>query len=779
MSLRPYIILCFVFNLAPGLGILPLIADEVTPAQRDFFEKKIRPPLVEHCFKCHAVDSKKIGGKLLLDSPEALLKGGESGPPLIAGNPGESLLIESLSHKADLAMPPKKPLPEAVIADFVKWIAMGAPDPRETGTLLSEDYAERDYEEGALWALEPIETPSLPSSGEIDWSETAIDRFAFAQMKSKGLTPALDAPPEMLLRRLFYDLTGLPPTPNDLQLFLANNLVAPDKAVTTIVDELLASPHFGEHWGRHWLDVARYAESNGNDGLSRNPTFPHAWRYRDYVIEAINNDIPYDRFLTEQIAGDLLPHTSPEQRDRQLIATGFLALGAKPAKAMNDNFAMDVVADQIEVIGNGILGISIACARCHDHKFDPISAKDYYAMAGFFTSSNTMWGLAANEGLTAPPTDLHVLKSAPQSFPPTNFVETIVLLQSNTGKPKPIPAPPWPKGTPLAMGVKEGKTTGDCRMNIKGESKKLGAPVPRGFPESIPGPSHFSIPDDKSGRDELAQWITHPDNPLTSRVMVNRIWQHLFGHGIVRTPNDFGVYGERPTHPELLDYLAKDFIENQWSVKQLIRKIVLSRTYQLNSTPHSDTEAADSENQWLSYHNRRRLSAEPLRDSVLKVSGQLDPRPGEGSLIQHRDILVNLGGDFHEPSNHRSIYLCYLRGAMPSEIAAFDLPGFLKSEGKRTVSTIPGQALFLYNHDLVIEQSEILANRLLDDENATDENRIEQLYERALLRKPNPEELYRALEFIELSNADLRSKDSAWAAFAQALFMTNEFRYIE
>ncbi|MDF1740025.1 MAG: PSD1 and planctomycete cytochrome C domain-containing protein [Verrucomicrobiales bacterium] len=779
MSLRPYTSILFAAAIAHGLTLLPVVAAEITPEQRDFFEKKIRPALVENCYKCHAADSKKIGGKLLLDSPEALLKGGESGPPVIAGNPGESLLIESLSHQSDLAMPPKKPLPEPVIADFVKWIAMGAPDPREPGTLLSDDYAKRDYEEGSLWALEPPRAPKVPATDQAGWPREPIDHFTLAKMKSKGLSPALDASPEVLLRRLHFDLTGLPPTPADLDLFLASYLLDPDKATSTVVDDLLASPHFGEHWGRHWLDVARYAESNGNDGLSRNPTFPHAWRYRDYVIESFNNDTPYDRFLTEQIAGDLLPHSTPQERDRNLIATGFLALGAKPAKAMNDNFAMDVVADQIEVIGNGLLGISIACARCHDHKFDPVSAKDYYAMAGFFTSSNTMWGLAGNEGLTAPPTDLHVLESAPKSFPPLDFVETVVLLQSNTGKPKPIPAPPWPKGTPLAMGIKEGKAPADCRLNIKGESKKLGAPIPRGFPEAIPGPSDLSIPADKSGRAELAQWITHPDNPLTARVIANRIWQHLFGQGIVATPNDFGVYGERPTHPELLDFLAIDLVKNHWSMKALIRKIVLSRTYQLSAKPRAEAEAADTENQWLSYHSRRRLAAEPLRDSILKVSGQLDPRPGEGSLIRHRDILVNLGGNLHEPSNHRSIYLCYLRGSMPSEIAAFDLPGFLKSEGKRTVSTIPGQALFLYNHDLVIEQSTILAERLLEEESATDERRVENLYREVLLRAPDPGERYRALEFVQLSSDDLRSNESAWAALAQALFMTNEFRYID
>lgn len=774
MSLRLYSLLC----LAQGIITLPLMAAEITPAQRDFFEKKIRPALVEHCYKCHAADSEKIGGKLLLDSPEGMLKGGESGPPLVAGLPDQSILIESLSHTEDLAMPPKKPLPEAVIADFVKWVEMGAPDPREAGTLLSEDYAERTYEEGALWALEPIQKPKPPEIAGSDWRRSAIDNFTLAAMKGKGIAPAKDAPPAVLLRRLYYDLIGLPPSRSDRDLFLASYLLDPEKAISELVDDLLESSHFGEHWGRHWLDVARYAESNGNDGLSRNPTFPHAWRYRDYVIDSFNRDTPYDQFIIEQLAGDLLDSESPGERDRNRVATGFLALGAKPAKAMNDNFAMDVVADQIEVIGNGLLGMSIACARCHDHKFDPISAKDYYAMAGFFTSSTTMWGLAANEKLTAPPTALHVLESAPKSFPPLNFVETVVLLESNTGKPKAIPKAPWPKGTPLAMGAKEGKKIGDCRINIKGESKKLGAPIPRGFPAVIEGPS-IPIPEGTSGRKELAQWITHPDNPLTARVYANRVWQHLFGRGLVATPNDFGVYGERPTHPELLDHLAATLIENGWSTKQLIREIVLSSTYQLGSDPPGGEVTSDSENLWLSFHNRRRLNAEQLRDSLLKVSGQLNPRPGQGSLIQHRDILVNLGGDIHEPSNHRSIYLCYLRGSMPSEIAAFDLPGFLKSEGKRNVSTIPGQALFLYNHNLIIQEATQLADDLLSEDNVEKSERVSHLFEKVLLRQPGPEELYRALEFVEESKKQLGSDKAAWAALAQAVFMTNEFRYVD
>ena len=331
--------------------------------------------------------------------------------------------------------------------------------------------------------------------------------------------------------------------------------------------------------------MARFGESNGNAGLSRNPTFPHAWRYRDYVIDAFNADVPFDRFLAEQIAGDLLPSDSPEQRDRHLIATGFLAMASKPAKAMNNNFDMDVVADQIDLIGSGVMGLSVACARCHDHKFDPVPTRDYYALAGMFTSTETMWGVAANEKLTAPATDLHVLKATPDVLPPEGFVETVLVLESNTGVPKPLPKPKWPVGTPLAMGVRDRSKPADCKVNIKGDAMKLGKTVPRGFLSAFESEKANAIEVDprQSGRLQLVEWLTGERHPLTARVMANRIWLHLFGEGLVRTPDDFGVYGDRPTHPPLLDYLATRFIDEGWSVKRLIRSVVLSRTYQLDS----------------------------------------------------------------------------------------------------------------------------------------------------------------------------------------------------
>jgi hypothetical protein len=355
-------------------------AAEMTPEQRSFFESKIRPVLVKECYECHAQASKKLGGKLLLDAPTEMLAGGESGPSMVPGDPDASLIIQALRYDG-LEMPPKKRLPEPVIQDFIQWVKMGAPDPR----VVSPSASKAKQVQPTLWSLKPITMTPVPEVKDKPWLRSSIDAFVLAGFEQKALKPAHDAAPATLIRRLFVDLTGLPPTAQEL----ARSLKAPSLA--TVVDRLLQSPHFGERWGRHWLDVARYAESNGNDGLSRNPSFPHAWRYRDYVIQAFNEDLPYNRFLQEQLAGDLLPASTPKERDRLLIATGLLALGAKPAKAMTENFEMDVVADQINVVGTGLLGLSVGCARCHDHKTDPIPTRDYYALAGIFRSSETLW----------------------------------------------------------------------------------------------------------------------------------------------------------------------------------------------------------------------------------------------------------------------------------------------------------------------------------------------------------------------------------------------------
>lgn len=767
-----------------------------------FFENKIRPVLVEHCYGCHSAEAEVLGGKLRLDSAQHMLLGGESGSVLMAGDPDASLILQAMRYDG-IEMPPDERLPDAVIHDFQEWIANGAVDPRKAKEAepLSEISAAEQPE--ALWSLQPPQLYPLPEVEQRKWPRQSLDYFVLSHLEAAGRSPAGDAAPQDLIKRLHFDLIGLQPTHAQIVEFTEDWQAAPEQAVERLVDRLLASPEYGVRWGRHWLDIARYAESNGNDGLGRNPTFPHAWRYRDYVIECLNRDVGYDRFLTEQIAGDLLPAASSEARDRQLIATGFLALAAKPAKAMNADFDMDVVADQIDVIGRGVLGLSVGCARCHDHKFDPIPARDYYALAGIFTSSETMWGVAANEKLTAPPTDLHILQAAEFKPPPEDFVETVLVLESDTGLPKQLPKPKWEPGTPLAMGVRDRPEPIDCKININGDSTKLGAVVPRGV-LSVGNLDQIAttIQSDQSGRIELAKWLTDRRHPLTARVMVNRIWLHLCGEAIVSTPDDFGTYGARPTHPELLDHLAVRFTDGDWSIKQLIRSIVLSRTYQLSSRklPQAPSQhaaaplklvstqvnevqpppAPPGESNDFYYRQRRRLDAETLRDRMLQVSGQLDHRAGDGSIIRHRDILINLAGNLHQPSNFRSVYLCYLRSSPPPELAAFDLPDFTAAMSSRPISTVPGQALHLLNSPFVIEQANQFA-RLLGQQPdcASDAPAIRWAWRRAFGREPESEESKQAAKFLRTLRTHADDEQQVWSSFCQALLVSNEFRYVD
>tara|TARA_R110002111_G_scaffold262613_1_gene339510 strand:- start:111517 stop:113910 length:2394 start_codon:yes stop_codon:yes gene_type:complete len=759
---------------------------KMDPRQRVFFENKIRPVLVKKCYSCHSSEAEELGGKLRMDTRDGMREGGESGPTFVEGRPNESLLIQALRYDG-LEMPPDEPLPESVISDFVTWVKMGVPDPRVDIPLIAMKPTEETVAANPeLWSFQSVSNPEIPVVQNEGWCFDRLDQFTLARMEAAELTPTHDASPVRLVRRLYFDLIGLPPSAEQVDSFLVDYQRRQQTAVAALVDELLASPHFGERWGRHWLDVARYGESNGNDGLGRNPTFPQAWRYRDYVIQAFNNDVPYDRFLTEQIAGDLLPAASPEERDRTLIATGFLAIGSKPAKAMNVNFDMDVVDDQINVVSTAVMGLSVACARCHDHKHDPIPTADYYALAGIFLSTETMWGFAANQPLTAPETPLYVLKSKHHYVPPPDSgaqprVDKHTL--SRKKKPKNV----YPPGTPLAMGVREKKKPVDCKINIKGESKQLGPSVPRGFLSTCNILQTPKIEARQSGRLQLAQWLTSSEHPQTSRVMVNRIWLHLFGQALVRTPDDFGVYGEPPTHPALLDHLATRFRTEGWSIKQLIRSIVLSRTYQLSSFCDEQLLEADPENKLLCRHNRRRLDAESLRDSILAASGQLNREPGLGSSIANVDELVNKAGNLHLPHQHRSIYLCLLRHSEPPELSAFDLPDSTKPVGKRNETTLPTQSLFLINGDFLIEQGQLFAKDILADPKRDDAGRVHLVYQRALNRAPESSELERALALLqevdkelktEISQTELR-RVTVWATLCQALLNTNEFRYVD
>ncbi|MCA9135893.1 MAG: DUF1553 domain-containing protein [Planctomycetales bacterium] len=978
------------------------IADERTAtSQRQFFEAKIRPVLVQHCYECHSADSKEIGGNFRIDSRDGMLAGGESGPSLLAGRPDESLVIQALRYDG-LEMPPEEPLPAQVINDFAEWIAKGAYDPRETETThqsAADGGTTADPEE--LWSFVPRTQPAIPSVHDRWWPIDSIDCFVLAGIEQAGLQPTTDADAATLARRLYYDLIGLPPTSAQLHAFSTEYELDPVAAKTELVDRLLASPQFGVRWGRYWLDVARYGESNGDDGLGRNATFPQAWRYRDYVIDALNNDVPYDQFLTEQIAGDSLPAETAQQRNRQLIATGFLAIGSKPAAAMNNNFAMDVVDDQINTVCTTVLGLSVACARCHDHKHDPIPTRDYYALAGIFQSTETLYGASGNEKLTAPPTPLHELydsleqiqirpdRSSPPNFPreysdaidalkpslheslkvaperltvsppashsvdrfaavkdtrltgqfeqdaesyslsfwflnsiknderpitaylfsraklddkslpgdhlgiggnhekdqtgklfvfngnekkqtitgstviDPNSWNHIVLVRSGkrvnvflngqleidgdlepafgdsrqyclagrsdqfaplagnigevaifdrglandearqlhaaSGQPLGIrPRPPLG----FAMGVRDRSNPADCKIHINGDGKKLGPDVPRGVLTAYRNVSttpstlgEISIQSGTSGRAALANWLTRADHPQTARVMVNRVWLHLMGQGIVDTPDDFGVYGARPSHPELLDHLANRFVQDGWSVKRLIRTIVLSRTYSMDSCTNPAALQSDPDNHWMARHNRRRLDAESLRDSMLLVCGNLDYSPDHGSAIENLDMLINWppgeATNLHRDSQHRSVYLCMLRHAPPRELAAFDLPDAVAIAGKRESTTLPTQALFLINSDFVVDNSRTLVERLLpesiQDSMPDDRERVSQLFASVLSRRATPAEIDRAVGYLRLTRQQLadsgmtpeQCRMQSWASLAQALMTTNEFRYVD
>jgi len=812
-----------------GLATLPSAA-VAQDAGVELFEAKIRPVLVEHCYKCHSAEAQatgKLKAELLLDSREGMRRGGESGPSVVPRNIKQSAVIAALKHES-VEMPPKGKLPDAVIADFEKWIKLGAPDPRDGKAATTSRVI--DLEKGReFWCFQPVADAQPPNVQDGQWARTDVDRFVLAKLESQQLKPVTDADPAVLTCRLHLDLVGLPPAPDELDRWLSALKQDPE-SLAGLVDELLASEHFGERWGRHWLDVARYAESNGN---SRNATFPLAWRYRDYVVDAFNSDTPYDRFITEQVAGDLLPSNSIEEHNRSHVATGFLALASKPViRGKQGGFVPDIANDQIEVTSRAFLGLTVACARCHDHKFDPIPTTDYYALAGIFASSDTLYGGGGNSMGGAPTTGLHTLKDKdPTKQQAYNEWKAAVdalkkqqqkvngelkklrgkLPRKRKGKETKAADPKVQaqfdklteqsnklraeiqqlekqKVSPpsQAMGVRDAGKVQEIAVYIRGESPK-GPPVPRGF-VSVTTEASLELPGDSSGRLELSRWIASADNPLTARVIVNRIWQHLFGEGLVRTPDNFGINGDRPSHPELLDWLAARFVEDGWSVKRMIRRLVLTRTYALSDAHDERNYEADPDNVFVWRHARRRLEAEAIRDAILAVSGQLDRQRPEGSVVtRHGGKLIQdaLTPDtIHKESVHRSVYLAILRNGLPEVLELFDVADPSLVVGRRSVTTVPAQDLFLINSPFVSEQSKHFAELvLLKDGNETD--RIGFAYRRALSRKPTSAEIERAAAFLEQSRASLASEVpeaerelAAWTPFCQALFVAAEFRYV-
>ncbi|MEZ6051318.1 MAG: DUF1553 domain-containing protein [Planctomycetaceae bacterium] len=898
----PALLLIFGVSFTLAEEAAPQTPNEVT-ANTDgleLFEKQILPVLVNHCYECHSKDSETIEGGLELDSPSGMLRGGDSGPMMQAHHAEKSELLRMLRHDEGVSgMPPEERLSDEVLAAFEEWIRLGAPDSREdTGPTAKE---QRLNKSKGHWAFQPPVAVPSPAVTNSEWArDPMIDSFVLAKLEEAGLAPVADANRQTLVRRVYFDLIGLPPTPQQVAEFVADE--SPD-ALANLVNRLLDSPQFGERWGRHWLDVVRYAESSG---MEFNFTYPHAWPYRDYVIDSFNADKPFDMFLREQIAGDLLSGQegdSPETIEARNIAPSILAFGPKRHNSGGAEFQMDIADDQIDVVFKSMQAMTVSCARCHDHKFDPIPQKDYYALAGIFLSTMPRYGTIqqkysnnptellpfgenaramhetaeahekqiaeAEQSVTTKKEELTkaeeaeklalttkteaeellaaftsrleaeatVAETTTEETPEKDSSETEetgaepVEEVSTTTNPEQLDAtaklaeavaksteataqlgtlkdelakleasvtslkesrPPRPK---YAMTVSDREAPADTKLAIRGDFRTPGDVVPRGFLSAVHVPDASPVDPTHSGRMELAEWIANPRNPLTARVMVNRIWHHLLGRGIVPTVDNFGMLGKPPTHPELLDYLALRFIEEGWSVKSMIRAIVLSRTYQLSSHVDEQHLTADPDNRLLWRATPRRLEAEAIRDAILAVSGQLDPARQDGSTVTGLGdrLAREIPTEQIQPANvHRSVYLPVVRDYIPEVFDLFDFPSPSLVTGQRAITNVPSQALYLRNSTFVAEQARHAAERLMTSPEATDDaGRVALAMQWALGRTPTAAESEAALQLVhEVQQAETPASDettengadpklvNGWSAWFLTLFTTAEFRYL-
>jgi hypothetical protein len=723
----------------------PGAAPEVPAAE--FFEKEVRPLLVERCLSCH--DDAKAKGGLRLTGRARILEGGANGPAAVAGKPDDSLLVRAVRYDSSPRMPPKKQLDPRQVATLVRWVQLGLPWPEDRGS--SATSFEIREEQRRFWSFQPVREPRVPAVRDGAWCKSPVDRFVLARLEAQGLAPVGDADRRTLIRRATFDLIGLPPSPEEVDAFLGDT--SPD-AFARVVDRLLSSPHYGERWGRHWLDVAHYADTAGETA-----DFPvaAAYRYRNYVIAAFNADRPYDEFLREQVAGDLLAVDGPPERyAERVIATGFLA-GARRFGFDPQNYHHLTIEDTIDTLGKAVLGLTVSCARCHDHKFDPVGREDYYALYGIFDS--TRYPFPGSEEVKKPRDFMPLLPPALRG-----------------GKP----------AAELAYAVTEGKPH-NARIHTRGDPLTPGAEAPRRWLRILGGDPLPAAAG--SGRLQLAEWLTRPENPLTARVLVNRIWQHHFGEGLVRTPNNFGKQGRPPTHPELLDWLAHRFVAGGWSVKALHRTLLLSHTYQLSSAGDVRNEGADPENELLWHFDRRRLDAEAIRDALLAVGGNLErgiagphPFPPENTwgFTQHNPFQAVY------PTNRRSVYLMTQRTRRHPFLALFDGADPNLSVGRRSSTTVPTQALFFLNNPFVHEQAVGLANRLLRH-SGDDRARIAEAHRLAFGRPATTAEvaagedyLRRYVRELEAGGIPAESRlPQAWASYAGVLLAGNEFLYVD
>ncbi|MGE3820277.1 MAG: PSD1 and planctomycete cytochrome C domain-containing protein [Isosphaeraceae bacterium] len=810
------------------------LANDPDAASDAFFETKVRPILAGTCVKCHG--EKKASGGLRLDSREALLTGGESGPAVVPGDPKASLLVLAVGHTDEtLRMPPTRPLARSARDDLTAWIAAGAPWPQA---------GSRPIAGQSHWAFEPLRNVDPPPD-PTGWASQPIDRLIAAGLRANGLHPNSRADRRTLIRRVHFDLIGLPPEPSQVEAFAADD--RPD-AYARLIDELLASPRYGERWGRYWLDLARYADTAGDNS---DYPIPQAYLYRDYVIDAFNADVPYDQFLHEQIAGDVLASEGPsEDYARRVIATGFVAQAKRfGTRKLED--VHQIIEDTLNTTGQVVLGLSFRCARCHDHKYDPISARDYYALYGFFAGvkypfagaeedrrpsefaplvppdriqefeakhAETLAQLTASlaetekNGEAARKTRDLGMEAAQAEFllavaSPTERataaqrlelakVEASKALRMRDGLSRQLrgeierlkEAGPL-SVAPLAYAVRDGDPI-DVKLQIGGDPRKLGELVPRGVPRALDPSGTIDLPKKGSGRLALARWLTEgPPRALTARVMVNRIWQHHFGKPIVATPSDFGLRGTPPTHPDLLEWLAADFIASGWSIKALHRRVLLSETYRLDSAHDSANAAVDTGNAWYWRFDRRALDAESLRDSLLALGGDLAlDRPGPHAFPPVNTWRYTAHHQFKAiyPSRHRSVYLMVQRLHPHPYLSLFNGPDTSATTAERDGSTVALQALFLLNNPFVHDQAERLAARLLVDEPVASA-RLRLAYLRVFGRTPTAEEEERAGTFLKRYEASMvdegvpsdRQALETWSGLARAMLASNEFLFVD
>ena len=848
--------------LLPLAGAASLAA--ATPEEGvAFFEKRVRPLLAEHCYECHG--AKKAKGNLRLDSRDGWLKGGDSGPAILPGKPDDSLLIKGVRHwDKDFKMPPDTRLSPALVADLIEWVKLGAPDPRTNAPVLAATAPAKpaygvSLEEGRKhWAYQPLKSAPLPKLKDKTWPRNDLDHFTLARMEKAGVAPAPDADPRTLIRRLTFDLTGLPPTAQEVEAFVreCSSIGNRQSAIGNAVDRLLASPHYGERWGRHWLDVVRYADTCGN--ASDYPV-PQAYKYRNYVIAAFNADKPYDRFIREQLAGDLLNAKLETPSPELVVAPGYLAISRHFGGGKGEPHL--TIEDAIENTGRAFLGLSLSCSRCHDHKFDPLPQTDYYALYGIFSS--TTFPHPGSEGMNRPKDLVTLGPKAEVEAATKTWKEQLAALDADVKKAEAAKAAAEKKAKgdeatkaiaaakakhkqasetvpyELAYAVADNGKPAHARLHVRGDPTRPGEEVPRRFIQVLGGQPLLKE-SNNSGRLDLANWIADPANPLTARVMMNRLWQHHFGRGLVTTPNDFGTRGQPPTHPEVLDFLAKKFIESGWSVKAMHRLILTSRTWQLASGPNANPLSPTGEegqgeggkrasakpvtplpnplpsegrggsffglfrksppspadlfaaNTTKDPHNslwwradRRRLDAESIRDALLHVSGDLDATVGGAhpfppvhtwGFTQHNQFFANYD------NRQRTVYQMQQRLRKHPFLALFDGADPNSSTATREPSTTPLQSLFMMNDKFAHEQAAKFAARVQQGE--PDEARqIERAFLALYARPPQPDELALATDYLANFRAKLAAKklpaDQAWASLSRALLGANEFLYLD